>query len=57
MKKALLVVLGIVVLGAYACCKVAGEADRVRSGSCSAKHTVRFTQAAVLLGRRLYIRC
>jgi|GEM_PF-1324937 len=57
MKKAILMVLGIVVFGAYACCKVAGEADRVRSGSCSAKHTVRFTQAAVLLGRRLYIRC
>ena len=29
MKKAILVVLGIVVLGTYACCKVAGEADRV----------------------------
>lgn len=29
MRKVALVVLGIVVLGAYACCKVAGEADRV----------------------------
>ena len=29
MRKAILVVLGIVVLGAYACCRVAGEADRI----------------------------
>lgn len=29
MKRTILVVLDIVVLGAYACCKVAGEANRV----------------------------
>ena len=29
MRKAALVMLGIVVLGAYACCKVASECDRI----------------------------
>jgi hypothetical protein len=29
MRKAALVMLGIVVLGAYACCRVAGECDRI----------------------------
>ena len=29
MRKAILVALGIVALFAYACCKVAGEADRI----------------------------
>ena len=29
MRKAILVTLGVVALVAYACCKVAGEADRM----------------------------
>lgn len=29
MRKAILVILGVVALMAYACCRVAGEADRI----------------------------